>query len=206
MHERRDAVFFDQMGWCREAAGIQKGWDQDEFDDSDAIYLIQKNARTGRLVAHCRFLRTDKRHMMTDVWAHMCHYPAGIPSGPNILEFTRVCYDREQMEPGEDYRKWVRASFVSAVTEFCLRQGVDALTFVVTKSHYLNIQKNLWHSMPLGDYYFDPNIATELIAAKAEINADAMNRIRTNLLRHDEPVLFYKGPLHTANVEIVRAA
>jgi N-acyl-L-homoserine lactone synthetase len=206
MHARRDAVFFEQMGWNREAAGIRRGWDQDQFDDDDAIYLIQKNARTGRLVAHCRFLRTDRRHMMTDVWPQLCHYPDGIPAGSDILEFTRVCYDWEQMEPGEDYRKWVRASFVSAVTEFCIRQGVTAITFVVTKKHYLNIQRNLWRTIPLGDYWFDKNIGQELIAAKAEIDADALSRIRANLLGSEEPVLFYRGPMHSANVDIVRAA
>lgn len=206
MHSRRDAVFFERMGWSREAAGIHRGWDQDQFDDENAIYLIQKNARTGRLVAHCRFLRTDKPHMMTEVWPHMCTFPTGIPRGPSTLEFSRVCYDQEQMEPGEKYRKWVRASFVAAVTEFCLRQNVDAITFVVVKEHYLNIQRNLWRTRPLGDYQFDENIGTELIAASATIDEDALRRIRTEMLKSDERVLFYRGPMESAKVDIVRAA
>ena len=206
MYERRDAVFFDQMGWCREAAGIEKGWDCDRFDDEHAIYIIQKNARTGRLVAHCRLLRTDRPHMMTDVFSHMCNHDEGIPIGTNVLEFTRVCYDREQMEPSEEYFRWVRGAFCTAVTEFCVRQGVDTMTYVVTEAHLRSLQKRVWPSFQLGDFFYDPNIDQNLTAAKGLTDKATLERIRTRLLGTNEQVLFYKGPMHTTNLEIVRAA
>lgn len=207
MHERRDAVFFDQMGWCREAAGIEKGYDHDQFDDEHAIYLIQKNARTGRLVAHCRLLRTDRPHMMTEVWSHMCNGEAGVPTGPNILEFTRVCYDVEQMEDGKEYFKWVRGAFCTAVTQFCVDQRINAMTYVLTEPHlHSHKRSGLWPSVGLGDFVFDENLQTNLTARKGLTNHAVMESIRANILQTQEKVLFYKGPIDTAAVDIVRAA
>ncbi|MEL7113673.1 MAG: acyl-homoserine-lactone synthase [Pseudomonadota bacterium] len=207
MFERRDAVFFDQMGWDREAAGIEKGWDRDQFDDDNAIYLIQKNPLTGRLVAHCRFLLTERPHMMTEVWPHMCNGDEGIPTGPNILEFTRVCYDVDQMEPGKEFFQWVRGVFCTAVTEFCIDQGIEAMTYVLTEPHLESHKKNhLWPSTALGDPVYDRNLSVNLTARKGLTNPSVAERIRSKLLRTTEPVLFYKGPWETADIEIVRAA
>ncbi|HEY4112846.1 MAG TPA: acyl-homoserine-lactone synthase [Rhizomicrobium sp.] len=143
MHRLRHRVFVDRLGW----KALQKadGRELDEFDNSDAIYLLVTDG--ARVVGCHRIIPTVKPHLISEVFSDFCDV-RGVQRGPGIVECGRTCIDEERLTRAE--ARIARHVLMTGVMEFCLRAGATGFTGInpiSVMSRYLRIG---WNIRPLG--------------------------------------------------------
>ncbi len=142
MYRARKDVFVDLLKW--DLPVLAGEFEIDQFDDVDAEYLIL----LGRGMEHrasARLLRTDRPHLLRDLYAHLCAGP--VPAGPTIREITRFCLDRDQ-RAGE--RRAARDQLVSALADYALANGITAYTGVAEVEWFEQIRRFGWTCEALG--------------------------------------------------------
>lgn len=85
MHRDRATQFRDRLKW--DVTVDEKGWEQDEYDAINPLYVIWENER-GEHGGSMRFLPTSGRTMVNDHFGHLCDTQI---SSPLIWECTRFC-------------------------------------------------------------------------------------------------------------------
>lgn len=142
MHVARKQVFVDMLGWQVPHDGEQE---RDEFDDEDAVYLVVRDPDTSAHLASARLLRTDRRHILGDLFPHLCE--GSPPRGPDVREITRFC-----LAPriGRRARLAARAQLVRSFVEYALLSGVRAYTGVAQMGWLTQILSAGWDVRPLG--------------------------------------------------------
>ena len=142
MYAARKQVFVDLLGWKVPHDGVEE---RDEFDDDDAVYLVVRDPGTGAHLASARLLRTDRRHILGDLFPQLCSAPP--PVGPDVREITRFC-----LAPGIGRRARLaaRAQLVRALVEYALLSGIRAYTGVAQLSWLTQILAAGWDVRPLG--------------------------------------------------------
>src|SRR3546814_4512314 len=116
MFAARKEVFIDLLKW--DLPVLAGAYELDQFDDPDAEYLILIDGQ-GRHRASARLLRTDRPHLLGDLYPHLCDGP--VPTGPTVREITRFCLDRNQTT---SERRSARNQLVTALAEHALRTGI----------------------------------------------------------------------------------
>lgn len=142
MYRARKEVFVDLLKW--DLPVLAGEFEIDQFDDIDAEYLIL----LGRGMEHrasARLLRTDRPHLLGDLYAHLCAGP--VPAGPTIREITRFCLDRDQ-RAGE--RRAARNQLVTALADYALATGVTAYSGVAEVEWFEQICQRRSKSRPFG--------------------------------------------------------
>jgi acyl homoserine lactone synthase/acyl-homoserine lactone synthase len=142
MFTARKEVFVDLLKW--DLPVLAGAYELDQFDDPDAEYLILIDA-AGRHRASTRLLRTDRPHLLGDLYPHLCDGP--VPSGPSVREITRFCLDRNQTA---SERRSARNQLVTALAEHALRRGITDYTGVAELAWLTQILRFGWQCMPLG--------------------------------------------------------
>jgi N-acyl-L-homoserine lactone synthetase len=142
MFTARKEVFIDLLKW--DLPVLAGAYELDQFDDPDAEYLILIDA-AGQHRASARLLQTDRRHLLGDLYPHLCDGP--VPSGPNVREITRFCLDRNQTA---SERRSARNQLVTALAEHALRRGITDYTGVAELAWLTQILRFGWQCMPLG--------------------------------------------------------
>lgn len=142
MHADRKRVFVDIMKWDvpHDAYG-----EKDEFDDEFAEYLIVHDQNTGDHLASMRLLRTDRPHLLGNVFSHLCE--DGVPTGPDVREVTRLC-----MSPRLRARDRLAARnmLIRSMVEYALLTGIRAFTGVADMGWLAQILSAGWDCRPLG--------------------------------------------------------
>lgn len=201
MYERRFQLFFDGLGWCPEECGVlHKGYDKDAFDMDHTIYIVERQARTGNVVGFCRLNPSTRSHMMPEVFPHYCDWVPEVPTGPNIWEVSRLGYDYRPL--GRDRAEWkeVRARITTSITEYCLQQGIEQVTFCVHQDIFNAIQRDTWGAVPLGNPYHDEKLGETYQAGLSDITAAGLSRCRSMLRRPEDEVLFVYGPMSALQI------
>src|SRR3546814_19904576 len=111
---------------------------------SSDLYLILIDGQ-GRHRASARLLRTDRPHLLGDLYPHLCDGP--VPTGPTVREITRFCLDRNQTT---SERRSARNQLVTALAEHALRTGLTHYTGVAALSWLPQVPRFGWQYMPLG--------------------------------------------------------
>lgn len=142
MFRARKEVFIDLLHW--DLPALAGEFEVDQFDNQDAEYLILMG-REGEHRASARLLRTDRPHLLGDLYPHLCAGP--VPSGPTIKEITRFCLDRHQ--PAIE-RRGARNQLVTALADYALENGISAYTGVADLDWFNQIQRFGWACEPLG--------------------------------------------------------
>lgn len=141
MFRARKEVFIDLLKW--DLPVLADEFEVDQFD-SDAEYLILLEEGV-RHRASTRLLRTDRPHLLGDLYPHLCAGP--VPAGPTIREITRFCLDRHQRAPE---RRSARNQLVTALAEHALATGVTAYTGVAEQEWFEQIRRFGWDCKALG--------------------------------------------------------
>lgn len=142
MHADRKRVFVDMLGW--DVPHDEHG-EFDQFDDEFAEYLIVQDKESGEHLASLRLLRTDRPHLLKDVFADLC--AGGVPAGPDIREVTRLCISPRR-RAGE--RLHARNSLIRCLVEYGLFNGIRAYTGVCEMAWLSQILAAGWDCRPLG--------------------------------------------------------
>ncbi len=142
MFTDRKALFVDLLGW--DVPVVDDMFEIDAFDGEKAIYILaigEDGAHAGSL----RLLPTSRPHILGSLFAPLAE--CGVPTGPNILEITRLCLpSRHDAARRLVIRNWL----ITAMVDHALAHGVDTLTGVVTAAFREKVLGMGWRARPLG--------------------------------------------------------
>ena len=96
----------------------------------------------GEMVASMRMLRTDKPHMMADVFADMCE--GGVPRRADVWELTRGALTKGLRATGY----WSRMQ--CGLIEAALLWGVNKGTGIYTVDYVTALNRAGWDGRPMG--------------------------------------------------------
>lgn len=142
MHADRKRVFVDMLGWKLAHDGE---YERDQFDDADAEYLILTDRATGEHLASMRLLRTDRPHLMTEVFSHLCE--DGVLAGPDVREITRFCVAPRGRAAD---RRLARNMLVRSMVEYALLTGIRTFTAACNMGFLAEVLSAGWRVRPLG--------------------------------------------------------
>ena len=144
MHEMRYRIVVGEWRW--DIPGIAKGYDKDQFDTDDTVYVIVRN-RTGEVVGSSRLNPTIRPHMMSELFADYCDLQP-YPVGRDVWECSRFVTDRSLMEDAvDDFR--VRSRLGLGLTAWSLDNKVSRLSWL-THQKFFNLVQRVWDTEPLG--------------------------------------------------------
>jgi acyl-homoserine lactone synthase len=139
----RHTIFVEERGW-REIARPD-GLEKDQFDTDDAIYLL--GIENQRVYSGARLVPTVKPHLLSEVFPHLASV-RGVPREPGIFEWTRIFAIKERRE-GRNAGRAVGA-VICGMLEFCLEEGIYALSGVVDAWWLPRFHDMGWTVRPLG--------------------------------------------------------
>lgn len=142
MFEARKHVFVDLLKWDVPVVG--GAWELDEFDDSEATYLVLTDD-TDRHLASARLLKTTRPHILDSLFRELVD--GAIPVGPSIFEITRFCLDRSLRSLD---RREARNRLVSGLVAHALNHDIRAYTGVAEIEWFRQIETFGWSCEPLG--------------------------------------------------------
>jgi N-acyl-L-homoserine lactone synthetase len=142
MHADRKRVFVDILRW--DLPHDERG-EYDRYDDDFAEYLVVQDRASGEHLASIRLLRTDRPHLLGEVFPHLCE--RGVPRGPRIREATRLCISPRR-RAGE--RLQARNLLIRSMVEYALMTGIEAYTGVADMAWLTQILSAGWDCRPLG--------------------------------------------------------
>jgi acyl-homoserine lactone synthase len=169
MHLQRKQVFIDELGWRLSA---EAGIEIDDYDSEEAIYLLEADAPRAPVTASARLLRTDRPHLLSDRFAHLC--AAAPPCGPGVWEATRFCPAPDTPKGAE--RHSMLGRMIAAIMETTLLFGIERVTFVASAA-LAPLAKNAgWTVAQLGP---ERRLGRErLTAMAADIDGPGLRRVR----------------------------
>ena len=122
MFAARKSVFVDLLRW--DVPVIDGRYEVDQFDDSEATYLILTDAG-GEHLASARLLPTTRPHLLDSFYAALCE--EGPPRGEHVFEITRFCLDRRLNTVA---RRAARDSLVTALVDHALQHRIRAYSAI----------------------------------------------------------------------------
>lgn len=169
MHHDRKRVFVDKLRW--NVPVRDDLYEIDEFDTDEALYLIAADPHTGKHMASVRLLPTDRPHLMSEVFKHLCD--GEVPSGPDIWEMTRLC---TAPEVPSAIAPFVRGRLLLSLFELALEQGITRVTAVCHLKFLSTLLSVGWDCEPLGlPREVDGEVAGAILI---HVNADALAILR----------------------------
>lgn len=142
MHRDRKRVFIDTLRWNLPHEAERE---LDEFDNEHAEYLILQDRATGDHLASLRLLRTDRPHLMSEIFPFLCE--GGVPRGPHVREITRLCLSPRLRARD---RRMARNALVNGLIRYAVLHEVEALTGLSELGFLSQILSAGWHCVPLG--------------------------------------------------------
>ena len=142
MFEDRKRVFIDILKWDIHTDGV---FEKDQFDDEYAEYLLVRDPRTNNHLGSVRLLRTDRPHILSDLFPHLCDMP--IPTGPSVREITRLCLS-PRLRAAD--RRVVRDRLATALVEYALLMDISTYTGVAETGWLTQILALGWRCSALG--------------------------------------------------------
>jgi len=167
MFAARKRVFIDLLGW--DLTSKEGRYEIDQFDTADAAYLTL-NSHGPRHRGSARLLRTDKAHILGDIFPSLCAGP--VPRGPSLREITRFCI--EPNLPRDEQRR-ARDELVSALVHYARASNLAGYTAVAGVAWFRRISRFGWDCHALGE----PQIINgeKLVALQISIREDTVSAI-----------------------------
>ena len=136
----RHQIYVEEKGWREDD---QSGFEIDQFDTDDATYLI--GVIDGKVMTGTRLIPTDRPHLLSEVFPHMCTLPL---RDPRVAEWTRGFIIPEFREKGIGP---IKGQFCASVMEYCLKEQVSKIGGV-QDLYWLPVWKRYsWNVSPIGN-------------------------------------------------------
>lgn len=142
MFEARKRVFVDLLKW--DIPVLDGTYEIDQFDTPDASYLVLTDGE-GRHRASARLLRTDRAHILGELFPFLCDGP--VPSQIDFREITRFCIEPTLTRAD---RRAARDELVTALADHALATGLSAYTAVANRAWSRQIENFGWQCRTLG--------------------------------------------------------
>jgi len=143
-HRLRHQVYIQERKWT----GLQDrgGLEYDQFDDDATIYFLKIDG--GQVIGGHRMYPTTKPHLMSDVWPQLANVK-GVPTGPDIFEWTRLYIKRERRDGGR-FGSAVLGELFCGGLEYALQEGIQELSLQFEAYWFPRLQQQGWKIKPLG--------------------------------------------------------
>lgn len=169
------------------------------FDDDDTVHILA--IEDGRIHGAARLTPTSKPHRLGDVFPDLAGI-CGVPRGPAVFEWTPAPSDplsAEDVQPDDRHRHAVGA-VTCAVVEYCLAEGVHALSGIIDAGSLPRFHAMGWTVQPLG---VPEQVGHEwVLAVLIPIDASMLEATRA-FYGIDEPMLVHQGPRPSITREIM---
>jgi N-acyl-L-homoserine lactone synthetase len=170
MFEARKRVFVDLLKW--DVPVLADRYEIDQFDTPDAEYVILTDGQANHR-ASARLLRTDRAHILGDLYACLCE--EDVPRHSSTREITRFCIEPTLTRAD---RRLARNQLVTALVQHAVREGIGCYTAVANLTWYRQIAEFGWKCEPLGPFH---KIGSDsLIAMKIEIDSETADDLEAN--------------------------
>jgi N-acyl-L-homoserine lactone synthetase len=190
MFRMRYRIVIEKWGWTH--AMVQAGYDKDQFDTDDTVYLIETDERREKVVGCVRMNPTDRPHMMSELFVDYCDLQP-LPRAADVWECSRYVIDRNGLK-SRDEDLPVRRRLSIAVTEYCLATGINHLSWYTSQAMY-NLITRIWDTRPLGlPNYFEADDEV-YIPATCRVDAAALARQLSWFEASAPPVTYAYLPL-----------
>lgn len=144
MHKMRYRIVVGEWGW--DIPGIEPGYDKDQFDTADTVYVIALTA-AGEVAGTSRLNPTVGPHMLSELFADYCDLQP-YPVGRDVWECSRFVTDRSlATDPVDAFR--VRCRLGLGLTAYCLDNHISRLSWL-THQKFFNLVQRVWQTEPLG--------------------------------------------------------
>jgi N-acyl-L-homoserine lactone synthetase len=161
MFKMRHRIVVEKWGW--KIPDCEPGFDKDQFDTDETVYLVETDALRQRVVGCVRLNPTIGPHMMSELFAQHCDLQP-VLRGTNVWECSRYVIDRNALS-SRDLDLPTRRRLSIGVTEFCLSAGIDQLSWYTSQAMY-NLIVRIWDTRPLGlPRYFEADDEVYIPAA-----------------------------------------
>ncbi|KQX19143.1 MULTISPECIES: acyl-homoserine-lactone synthase [unclassified Sphingomonas] len=180
MFADRKTLFVDLFGW--DVPVIDGRFEIDQFDDAYSVYLIAIDEH-GEHQASMRLLPTQRPHMLSTLWPHLC--PLGVPAGFGIWESTRLCLPQRH---GAARRRELRNALITGMIDFALAREIIRYTGLLPEAFRKEVLAMGWLAEPLGPAVSFPG--GPVGAFSVHIGPDTPERMRWSGV--------YVGPLEMA--------
>jgi acyl-homoserine lactone synthase len=146
MYRIRHALYVHGRGW--KALERPDGREIDQFDNSDAVYLLGLD-KAGSVTSGLRLMPTTKPHLMRDVFPHLVTKAERVPQDNRIYEWTRYFL---RLQAGDrDERRAHSGEILCAMFEYALARRLTHIS-VVSDTFFLPMMHEAgWNVRQLGD-------------------------------------------------------
>jgi len=183
MYEDRKKIFVDRLRWDLDHNGRKE---VDNYDTSDAAYLILNDSQSGLHLGSVRLLPTTKGHILSDVFPFLCE--GEVPTGNRVWEITRLVVSPDAKRRD---RLMIRNMLGRAMIEYGLAVGIDYYTCVCEMGFLSQLLASGWHCEPLGL----PQEFQGSVVGALKIRCDGKSLTQTeDIWRYDRPVLQMRAP------------
>lgn len=138
----RHDIYVTERKWMKLARA--DGRECDQFDNEDAIYFLAIDGKT--VIGGSRLVPSLKPHLLSEVFPQLAL--KGVPRHDDIFEWTRVHVVKERRE-GRN-RGQALGEIFCGIIEYCLANGINALTAIVEMWWLPHFHEMGWRLEPLG--------------------------------------------------------
>lgn len=190
MHHMRYDVAITQLGW--KVPGIEPGYEKDQFDLDETVYLIETNDARTQVLGCTRLNPTTGPHLIADVFPDSCDLQ-GIPRDPAIWECSRFLIDRKRCETKER-NTLTRQRLGIAMSEFCIANDITHITWLTYELFYNNII-GVYDTEPLGLPRHYPDDDATYVPAISKVDHAGLARQRAKLIKPQNHIAFMYSPI-----------
>jgi acyl-homoserine lactone synthase len=170
----------------------------DHLDNDDAIHILA--IEDGRVYGASRLTPSSKPHRLGDIFPHLAAM-RGVPRDPAVYEWTPGPSDPLSAPDAQadDRHRHVVGTLMCAVVEYCLAEGIDALSGIIDAWSLPRFHDMGWTIQPLG---LPEQVGQEwVLAVLMPIDASVLEATRA-FYGIDEQVLLHQGPHPSITREI----
>jgi acyl-homoserine lactone synthase len=193
MFKMRYRVAVCELGW--NIPGIQPGYDKDDFDTDETIYIIVVSECRTKVLGCTRLNPTTGPHMLTEVFEHYCDLQP-IPRSKRVYECSRYMIERKACGDRNAQTR-VRQHLGLALTEYIMSVGATHISWLTHQAFY-NHTITVFDTKPLGLPRYEEDDNANYIAAISALNMTTWQRQRENLITDEAHTTFMARPLTPA--------
>lgn len=188
---RDDLAAGTAWGAIARAGGVADAW----FDGDEAVYVV--GVEGGCVYGGARLIPTAKPHLLSDVFPHLASV-RGVPRDPSVYEWTPML--AVDAPPRDRNGQPAVGAVMCAVVEYCLAEGIDALSGIIDAWSLPRFHDMGWTVHPLG---LPEQVGRDwVLAVTMPIEASTLEATRA-FYGIDEPAMVPRGVRPATNWEIV---
>ena len=189
MFRMRYDVVVGQWGW--QIPGIEPGYDKDQFDTDETVYLLCLDEHRQSVLGCCRFNPTTRPYMISSLWLDACDLQEP-PQSPDAWETSRFVVSNK-IGSKEEYLD-VMWRLGVGLTEYCLQAGIERIVWY-TEPPFYNTINSIMEVEPLGRPKQNLTDQRTYIPAIGFVTPAAVIAARANLKDPESVTTFAMAPI-----------